>query len=184
MSTSGKNQKTGCTFLIVRKNKILLFNIYRFKVKVLLKSKAIIGKNGFAYFKKEGDKKTPLGIFSPRLAFGLKERPETALNYVKITPDHYFVDDIKSRFYNMLVCVKKSPKDFSSAEHLFDFKSEYKYAIDIGYNKKCKKGRGSAIFLHCIGEKPYTAGCIAVKEKDMLICLKYINNKSKIIIIP
>ena len=49
--------------------------------------------------------------------------------------------------------------------------------------KKPKKNKGSAIFIHLTRNYQKTQGCVAIKEKDMLILLKLINKKTKIKII-
>jgi L,D-peptidoglycan transpeptidase YkuD (ErfK/YbiS/YcfS/YnhG family) len=45
------------------------------------------------------------------------------------------------------------------------------------------KNKGSAIFIH-VAKKNYkpTAGCVALKKKDLIKLLKYINKKTKICI--
>ena len=54
----------------------------------------------------------------------------------------------------------------------------------IEYNKKKKKkNKGSAIFLHLTSNYQKTQGCVAIKEKDMLILLNLINKKTKIKIV-
>ncbi len=61
---------------------------------------------------------------------------------------------------------------------------KYDLLIPIKYNsKKPKKNKGSAIFLHLTSNYKKTKGCVAIKEKDMLILLKLINKKTKIKII-
>ena len=63
------------------------------------------------------------------------------------------------------------------------FRKDYKYdyVIPINYNtKNTKIGKGSAIFIHLSKNYKKTAGCIALKKKDLLILLKLINKKTKI----
>ena len=53
--------------------------------------------------------------------------------------------------------------------------------MPINYNtKNTKIGKGSAIFIHLTKSYKPTAGCIALKKKDLLILLKLINRKTKI----
>ena len=64
-------------------------------------------------------------------------------------------------------------------------RNDYKYdlLIPIRYNfNKPINGLGSCIFIHLTKNYKPTAGCIALKEKDFLIMLKLINQKTKIII--
>lgn len=176
---SGKER----TLIIVKNKRMILVSVCLFKIKVLLDTDVYIGKNGFSVHKTEGDMKTPIGIYNIGMAFGREEKPDTELDYIKITKDHYFVDDISSRFYNTLADNKKCSADWNTAEHLIDYK-EYDYVLDIGYNAKCKKGRGSAVFLHSKGDKDNTAGCIAANKADVLFCIKHLKRGSKIVIIP
>ena len=63
------------------------------------------------------------------------------------------------------------------------FRKDYKYDafIVINYNSSpVKKNKGSAIFIHLTNNYKPTAGCIALKKKDLLILLKLINKKTKI----
>lgn len=151
---------------------------------IILKTKAIIGKNGFTYNKKEGDLKTPIGTFPLNFSFGLNDKPQTNYDYIKADENFYFVDDVNSRYYNMLVDIRKVKNDWKSAEKISDYKKEYAYAVNINSNPNCEKGKGSAILLHCKGEKNYTAGCVAIDKKEMLLCLKYLNEHSYIKIKP
>ena len=52
--------------------------------------------------------------------------------------------------------------------------------ILCAYSKKTIIGKGSAIFIHLTKNYKPTAGCIALKKKDLLILLKLIDKKTKI----
>ena len=58
----------------------------------------------------------------------------------------------------------------------------YDYGLFLDYNRECELGRGSAIFMHCLGEKNYTAGCIAVPRSLMKEIIKKIEKNTKICI--
>lgn len=174
-------------------NKILVKNIHD----------VWFGKNGCALEKdmNEGDMKSPLGEYYLGVAFG-NEKININYPYIKVDNNSYWVDDVKSRYYNYFVQVDNRKinvnypyvvnhlmKDFDSAEHLIDYKKAYRYAVFIEYN--CNNldyeiipGKGSAIFLHCHGEKGYTGGCISIKKEDMEWILKFLNyeKRPKIII--
>ncbi|MEG2348582.1 MAG: L,D-transpeptidase family protein [Clostridia bacterium] len=152
------------------------------KINTIFKTKAFIGKNGIASDKCEGDKKTPKGVFYLSKAFGLLKDPRSKLEYLKVNKNNYFVDDENSKYYNKMVNILNVEKDWIRAEHLVKFRSQYKYAIIIDYNKKCIKGDGSAIFLHCSKGKP-TAGCIAIAKKYMLKLLRKVDKETIIIIV-
>ncbi len=89
-------------------------------------------------------------------------------------------DDVKSKFYNKPIKINNKV----SHEKLYRNDKKYDLLIPIEYNsKKPKKNKGSAIFIHLTSNYKKTQGCIAIKEKDMLILLKLINKKTKIKII-
>jgi L,D-peptidoglycan transpeptidase YkuD (ErfK/YbiS/YcfS/YnhG family) len=123
------------------------------------KFKCCIGKNGTTSNKKEGDKKTPKGIFGiDKLYFrnDRKKKPSTFLKCIKIKKN------IKHE--------KLKRKDF-----------RYDFLIPIKFNfQKPIAGKGSCIFIHLTKNYKPTAGCIALKEKDFLIMLKLIKQNSKI----
>ncbi len=141
-----------------------------------IKTKAYIGKNGYTSDKKEGDNKTPLGEFE----LGEKLTTHNIEGIKKINDKLYFVDDINSKYYNTIVETSDT-SEFSSAEHLIDYKVQYEYFIEIKYNKEKIPGKGSCIVLHC-KNLDYTQGCIAVSKDVMKELITLIDDKTKIII--
>jgi len=131
--------------------------------KQVLKCKAYTGSRGIDK-KREGDRKTPTGDFAITHAFGIKSNPGSKMKYLKVNKNHYWCAD---RYYNKLVDVSKQ-KHSCSGEHLINYTKQYAYAMNIGYNTAGKKGKGSAIFLHCFGYYKYTLGCVSVSEKNMI----------------
>jgi len=88
-------------------------------------------------------------------------------------------DDVKNKKYNKLIKINKN----CSHEKLFRKDNKYDLLIPIKYNfNKIIPGNGSCIFIHLTSDYKPTAGCIALKEKDLLILLKLINKNTKIII--
>jgi L,D-peptidoglycan transpeptidase YkuD (ErfK/YbiS/YcfS/YnhG family) len=141
------------------------------------------GSDGITYQKREGDGKTPAGLYSFTLAFGLKSDPGAYLNYRKITEDDYWIDDINSPLYNTWVNAKDTPGEYTS-EHLIDHSPSYNYALNINYNPECVPGLGSAVFLHCYNGSGYTTGCIAISESKMKTLVKEADNATRILIVP
>lgn len=143
-----------------------------------------IGKNGLGKTK-EGDGKTPIGIFKFNYAFGIENNPGCKIHYHKITNNDWWSGDQRENYYyNKLVNIKKYPNlNKNVSEHLIDYKYEYRYCLNINYNKNCEIGKGSAIFLHCINpNKHYTNGCVAIPCKDMLKVMKNVKKDCLIII--
>jgi len=145
------------------------------------KFKCCIGKNGSSKNKKEGDKKTPKGIFEiENLYFrqDRKKKPFTLLKCIKIKKNMGWCNDMRfPQKYNKLFIIKKKIKH----EKLKRKDYKYDYLIPVKYNfKKPVAGLGSCIFIHLTKNYKPTAGCIALKEKDFLIMVKLIKKNSKI----
>jgi L,D-peptidoglycan transpeptidase YkuD (ErfK/YbiS/YcfS/YnhG family) len=161
--------------IIIIKKDTLLYDEFKFKCS--------IGKNGKTIKKIEGDNKTPKGLFALGPLYYRKDRlPKlsTKLKKIEIMKNLGWCDDVKSKLYN------KSIKTNNNVRHEKLYRNDKKYnlLIPIEYNfKRPKKNKGSAIFLHLTNNYKKTQGCVAIKEKDMLILLKLINKNTKIKII-
>ncbi len=136
-----------------------------------LSCSARVGKNGITSSKREGDGKTPTGIYSFGQAFGVAGNPGTSRGWLQVNNNHYWVDDSNSSYYNKLVDASQTGVQWSSAEHLVAYPTAYKYAIAINYNTSCIPFAGSAIFLHC-STGGSTAGCISVSQSNMIQILR------------
>jgi len=145
------------------------------------KLRCCIGKKGSTYDKKEGDKKTPKGIFKIGDLYFRKDRIEkrpTKLKCVEIKKNMGWCNDVNyKKKYNKLLKIKKDIKH----EKLRRKDHKYDFLIPIEYNfKKPVPGLGSCIFIHLTTNYKPTAGCVALKKKDFLIMLKIIKKNSKI----
>ena len=144
------------------------------------KFKCCVGRKGLTKNKKEGDFKTPKGIFKIEILYFRKDRikkPVTKLKCIEIKKNMAWCNDPKSKKYNKLTKIDKN----ISYEKLFRKDHKYDLLIPIKYNfDKITPGKGSCIFIHLTKNYKPTAGCIALKEKDFLIMLKLIKRNSKI----
>ena len=142
--------------------------------------KCCVGKNGLSFNKKEGDKKTPKGIFNlGHLYFRADKikKIKTNLKLIKINKNMGWCNDCKSKNYNKLIKTNLKEK------HEKLYRKDYKYDlfIPILYNYKNPiPNNGSCIFLHLTNNYYPTAGCIALKKKDFIILAKLINPQTKI----
>lgn len=148
----------------------------------IMETEGYIGKNGLGK-EKEGDLKTPIGLYNIGIAFGIKNDVKTELEYYKLNENMYWVCDESSKYYNKFVDIKSCEQDFDikKTEHLIDEKIAYEYAIEIKYNSELIPEKGSAIFLHCIKNGP-TAGCVSVDKNSMKFILENIKKNTKIYI--
>ena len=152
------------------------------KWKEYIKSEAHIGKNGLGK-QRERDLKTPRGSFKFTKYFGVAENPGTQVPYVKLNDYHYWNCDSNSNRYNQFVDSREySGFNKGVSEHLINERTAYKYAMNINYNEKGVAKKGSAIFLHCYTKSPYTAGCVALPESNMLKAIRKVNKNCVIII--
>jgi L,D-peptidoglycan transpeptidase YkuD (ErfK/YbiS/YcfS/YnhG family) len=139
--------------------------------------KATIGENGFALpgEKREGDGKTPSGIFSLKRTFGYDKTVKTKMSYRQASEEDLWVDDPNATDYNQWV--KQGETGAASYEKMKREDSQYKYGIVIEYNTDpVIKGHGSAIFFHVWEGKDFpTAGCVAVSEEDIIKIFEWLD---------
>ena len=143
--------------------------------------KCVIGKKGITSNKKEGDKKTPKGLFELDRLYYRKDRIkniDTKINKTPINKKMGWCDDLKNqKNYNKIIKISKKIKH----EKMYNKNNNYDLVIPIKYNfKKPKLGKGSAIFLHVTKNYKPTAGCIAINKNDFLILLRLLNKNTKI----
>ena len=145
------------------------------------KFRCCIGKNGLTKKKREGDKKTPIGLFKIENLYFRKDRkdkPKTLLKCVEIKKNMGWCNDVRfPNKYNKLIKIQKKIK----YEQLRRRDYKYDFLIPIKYNfDKTTAGLGSCIFIHLTKNYQPTAGCVGLKEKDFLIMLKLIQKKTRI----
>ena len=130
------------------------------------------------------DNKTPTGVYRFTRAFGIAPDPGSRMPYTRINDSHYWVGDSASPLYNRFASVVggDAPFDTTQSEHLIDYAQAYRYCLSISYNEAGQPGRGSAIFLHCYPENPYTGGCIAVPEEAMKTIMRRVHEKCLLVI--
>lgn len=151
---------------------------------------ANIGKNGVGK-EKEGDMKTPLGVFTLSTPFGILPDPalndpygRTVKNYLQLTEDHYWCGQ-SGPYYNQLIDNRKPPEGYSPSgddEHLIRYAPSYHYSMFIEYNREGRAHLGSCIFLHCTSRSPHTAGCVAIEEKLMRELILELTDGARIVI--
>jgi L,D-peptidoglycan transpeptidase YkuD (ErfK/YbiS/YcfS/YnhG family) len=138
---------------------------------------AVIGRNGFAPEgeKREGDGKTPSGIYPLKMTFGYNENIRTKMAYRQALALDIWVDDPKADDYNRWTKIQETKA--ASYEMMKREDDQYKYGIVIEYNTDpVIKGNGSAIFLHIWkGKGIPTAGCVAVSEEDIVKILNWLD---------
>jgi L,D-peptidoglycan transpeptidase YkuD (ErfK/YbiS/YcfS/YnhG family) len=150
--------------------------------------KCQIGKAGYKIYtkKQEGDKATPIGRWKLKSLYYRSDkvsRPtikNKTFKINKITKNCGWCDDPKSNYYNKYI---KMNKNFCGKninfEKLWRDDQAYDLVLETSYNTRPTiKGKGSAIFLHCsFSDNRQTAGCVAIKKKDLIFIIKNISNQ-------
>jgi L,D-peptidoglycan transpeptidase YkuD (ErfK/YbiS/YcfS/YnhG family) len=142
-----------------------------------------VGEKGFAAIgeKREGDGKSPSGIFPLGIAFGYGPSVATRMPYRQATEDDFWVDDVNSEDYNKWV---KGKPNAASWEKMRRDDDQYKYGVVIEYNTgPIVKGSGSAIFLHVWRDGGPTLGCVSMHEEMVLKILGWLDPAKKPLII-
>lgn len=141
---------------------------------------AVVGRNGMGWgknfselrqedqvMKKEGDGKSPAGVFAlgPRFGFA----PSADRHHLQVTANTFCVDDSKSRYYNQIVDKSQTVKDWKdgTGENMAE-EPLYKMGFAINYESDRVLQAGSCIFMHIWSDSTTgTAGCVAVPESAM-----------------
>ena len=155
--------------------------------KEIMSTPGYVGKNGLCMDEDhaEGCGQTPIGIYKFNKAFGIADDPGCAIPYVKVDDDTYWSGDAREGMhYNEMVDIKDYPElQLDDSEHIVDYDYQYQYCMNISFNEEGTPGRGSAIFLHCLGPlKPYTGGCVAIPENQMKKVMQNVKEDCVVII--
>lgn len=120
--------------------------------------------------KREGDLRTPSGVFTLGRGFGARSDPGVVFRWTRTDRRDVWVDDSGSELYNTW---QREPANgrWESAESLYQ-PLDYAYAQVVAYNAARVPGRGSAIFLHVDDGDP-TLGCITVPRAELLAIFRW-----------
>ena len=123
--------------------------------------------------KKEGDGKTPAGLYFPKRLFYREDRitgVSSPLPLQTIRAEDGWCDDPASRDYNRLVRLPR----LSSHEKMWREDHLYDLVLVISHNDApVRAGLGSAVFFHIAGPGlAPTRGCVAFRKTDFLDLLK------------
>ena len=153
--------------------------------KQILSTPGFVGKNGLCTDEehREGCAQTPIGVYCFNKAFGIAADPGCAIPYFRVDEHTYWSGD-PDRQYNQMVDIRDVPElAMDDSEHIVDYEYEYQYCLNISFNEEGTAGRGSAIFLHCLGPvKPWTGGCVAVPENIMKLIMMNVREDCVVVI--
>ena len=158
--------------------------------------RASIGKKGIAWgvglhgshpiegpVKREGDGKSPAGVFGLDEIFGSQPAKEAGIHrfpYRQVNEFFAGVDDSNSRHYNRIVDPAKVAKDWNSAESMVQSDGTYRLGCVVRHNWRPYPGFGSCIFLHIWkAENVSTSGCTAMASADLERVLQWLDEKKR-----
>lgn len=121
--------------------------------------------------KREGDRRSPAGVFAFGTAFGTSPKPRgLSWAYRPVDAKDRWVDDPKSRHYNTWQ-IASGTDEWRSAEVL----AQYELGLVVEHNPDRRTGAGSAIFFHTWGEAPAaTLGCTAMERRHLEELLRWL----------
>ena len=129
--------------------------------------------------KKEGDGKSPAGIFPLGDVFSYHPLYNLKMPFVQVDTNFYCVDDAASVYYNTLVVKDTAHAAFNSFEYMKRKDNAYEYGVWVLYNSApVTAGDGSCIFIHIWrNENSGTAGCTAMAEENILKLIHWLDKK-------
>jgi len=149
-------------------------------------TQVVIGRTGAAWGiglhapqpgpqKKEGDGRSPAGVFAIGSAFGYAESATTGLPYLALNARDYCVDVSGSPLYNRIVNTRvvgeaavAGSTEPMRRDLLAGGDQAYKVGFVIEHNPRGATGAGSCIFAHLWkSADSATAGCTAMPEPSM-----------------
>jgi L,D-peptidoglycan transpeptidase YkuD (ErfK/YbiS/YcfS/YnhG family) len=125
--------------------------------------------------KREGDGRSPAGVFAIGTAFGYATQAHTALPYAPMDGNDYCIDVPESRFYNRIVDAREVGTDAvagSTEPMRRDLHAggdqRYRLGFVIEHNAGARPSGGSCIFAHLWkSPRDATAGCTAMADAAM-----------------
>ncbi|TKK66918.1 hypothetical protein FC093_15570 [Ilyomonas limi] len=185
VQTANANAVQGTMYLYERKNS-------RRRWKKINTIAIVVGKAGLAKdpqtsipfsndmpVKKEGDGKSPAGIFCLGDVFSYHPMGHLHMPFVQVDTSFYCVDDVASPYYNTLVVKDTATAPFNSFEYMKRKDELYEYGVWVLYNSApVVAGNGSCIFIHIWrNDHSGTAGCTAMAKENILKLIHWLDKR-------
>jgi L,D-peptidoglycan transpeptidase YkuD (ErfK/YbiS/YcfS/YnhG family) len=138
---------------------------------------AWLGGNGTSPFKREGDRRTPTGVFGfLRTMYGVAPSPGVRYRYRRLVCGDWWVEDPRSPYYNRFrhVPCGSQPTFRTTSEDMSRSPTAYRHLAVIAYNTNpVLRWRGSGIFLHVSTGRP-TLGCVSLPLPQLVRTLRWL----------
>lgn len=152
----------------------------------------VVGKNGLAWgrgiadytgrpgpVKREGDRKSPAGVFRLGEAFGYAPPAQAAFvkaPYTHVTDRTMCIEDVASTSYNRILDEGTVPTDWNSTDRMRRQDDLYEWGMFVEHNVAQVAEGGSCIFLHVWRRAGSgTAGCTAMPKDRLRELLAWID---------
>lgn len=132
--------------------------------------------------KREGDGKSPAGVFMLARAFGAADAlPDGAhgFPYQRTLTSTYCVEDVRSVAYNQIIDGREvTPRSWEKWSELRRADGLFDWGIVVRQNAPdVRRGAGSCVFLHIWrGANVPTAGCTAMARDDIEAILRWLES--------
>jgi zinc D-Ala-D-Ala dipeptidase len=137
--------------------------------------------------KREGDGRSPAGVFALRGSYGYAKAPPSGarLPYVPLDDRWQCVDDPDSKHYDLILDRTTVAPDWKSAEEMRRKDELYAWVVDVAHNPARAPGAGSCIFLHVWrGAASGTAGCTAMDRRKLEQLLATLDPSAVFVLLP
>jgi L,D-peptidoglycan transpeptidase YkuD (ErfK/YbiS/YcfS/YnhG family) len=140
-------------------------------------------------FKKEGDGRSPAGVFALGRAFGTAEALPSGAHdfpYRQSLSSTYCVEDVRSKFYNQII--DSSGVTRTSWERWSELKRSdglFDWGVIVRQNEpEVRRGAGSCVFLHVWrGPRIPTSGCTAMPREDLEATLRWLDPRREPVLV-
>lgn len=132
-------------------------------------------------FKKEGDGRSPAGVFALEQAFGAnKDLPEGAAGfpYLQTQSSTYCVEDVHSAYYNRIIDSSEvRVSSWQQWSKLLRSDGQFQWGLVVSQNAPdTKVGAGSCVFLHVWrGPSQPTSGCTSMASSEVEEILRWVD---------
>lgn len=138
--------------------------------------------------KREGDGRSPAGIFALTGAFGYEALtpPNPAFPFLVLTPQTVCVDDeVSARYNTVFEATEVSARDWDSFETMRRKDQRYSLGVVVAHNANPPRpGAGSCIFVHVRSEPPApTPGCTTLPALEVERLIRWLDAARKPVLV-
>jgi len=147
--------------------------------------RGLYGQSEKGTHKREGDGRTPAGVFTIGKVFGYDSRltVNPSYPYRQVGKWDAWPDDVKNPYYNKHIVIDpaKGVPSWFEKQKMRHGDDAYRFLLEIRHNADPPKpGYGSAIFFHTRrGPGRTTAGCTTMTRDDLLSVIRWLRPDSR-----